>query len=414
MAVVLLALGSRGDVQPMSVLGGELVRRGIPASVIASHEYRDLVEERGARFVPVDISVAEVVANSRNRRLLLSTLAGQGLMLRNWVHRAREPFADAVASTVAPGDTVISGILAATAGMSAAEANGGRAATLLFTGQHPTAHRESHCFERWYRNSRRYNEWGAKVSWRGATSLGATLAAPIRRRLGLPRLGERGLTRRLDDHPILLAASPLLVPPAPDWPTHHVQTGHITDESGGPFPADLMDFLSTGPVFVGVGSFTGATGGEGLDILTETARRAGRPIITLAPAPDLVGRRSEHLYAVSGVNLEHLFPEVAGVVHHAGAGTAHAALRSGRPNVGVPFGVDQPYHADRLHRLGVGPPPVPFPKLDPARLAALIDELVASPRTAGYEQRAADVAERARAEDGLQRTVEALGRLGLL
>lgn len=408
MAVVLLALGSRGDVQPMSVLAGELTRRGVPARVVASREYRALVEERGAEFVPVDISVSDVVAQSRNRRLLLSTLAGQGMMLRSWVRQARESFAEAVTSAVNPGDTVVSGILAATAGVSAAEGNGGRAVTMLFTGQYPTAHRESHCFERWYRRSRRYNEWGARVSWRGAASLGTSLAAPIRRRLGLPRMGEGALVRRLDEHPILLAASPLLVPPAPDWPAHHHQTGHIVDPTVTPIPADLADFLTTSPVFVGVGSFTDATGAEGLDILADAARRAGRPIVTLAPAPHLAGRRSEHLFAATGVNLDELFPRVAGVVHHAGAGTAHAALRSGRPSVGVPLGVDQPYHADRLHRLGLGPAPVKFTRLTPERLAVLIDELVASPRTPGYEARAAELAARARAEDGLAETVDFL------
>ena len=48
-----------------------------------------------------------------------------------------------------------------------------------------------------------------------------------------------------------------------------------------------------------------------------------------------------------------LFPLAAAVVHHGGIGTSAEALRSGRPQLVLPVGGDQPDNAARLERLGV-------------------------------------------------------------
>lgn len=105
---------------------------------------------------------------------------------------------------------------------------------------------------------------------------------------------------------------------------------------------------------------------------------------------------------------------MAGVVHHGGAGSSQTGLRAGRPSVAVPFGVDQPYHAARLAALGVGPEPVPFPRLDAPRLTRLIGDLVGGPAAPGFAARARHVGELVRAEDGVGATVRAMRDLGLL
>lgn len=75
------------------------------------------------------------------------------------------------------------------------------------------------------------------------------------------------------------------------------------------------------------------------------------------------GLRAEHLpkeiFQVSQVPHDRLFPRMAAVVHHGGAGTTAAGLRAGKPSVIVPFFGDQPFWGDRVHALGAGPAPVP-------------------------------------------------------
>ncbi len=47
-----------------------------------------------------------------------------------------------------------------------------------------------------------------------------------------------------------------------------------------------------------------------------------------------------------------IFPRSKGILHHGGVGTMAAALRSGVPQVIMPFNVDQPFWAKRLFNLG--------------------------------------------------------------
>ena len=49
-----------------------------------------------------------------------------------------------------------------------------------------------------------------------------------------------------------------------------------------------------------------------------------------------------------------IFPHAATIVHQGGSGTTGQALRSGRPQLIVPYGWDQPDNGARLERLGVG------------------------------------------------------------
>ena len=79
---------------------------------------------------------------------------------------------------------------------------------------------------------------------------------------------------------------------------------------------------------------------------------------------------------VDGVPFSWLFPRVAAVVHHGGAGTTSAGLRAGVPSVVVPFFGDQPYWGQRVADLGVGPAPIPRKKLTAERLAQAIQVAV--------------------------------------
>ena len=57
-----------------------------------------------------------------------------------------------------------------------------------------------------------------------------------------------------------------------------------------------------------------------------------------------------------------LFPQMAAVVHHGGAGTTAAGLRAGIPSILVPHFADQPFWGQRIAALGVGPKPVMRPQ----------------------------------------------------
>jgi sterol 3beta-glucosyltransferase len=97
-----------------------------------------------------------------------------------------------------------------------------------------------------------------------------------------------------------------------------------------------------------------------------------------------------------------LFPRVAAVVHHGGAGTTAAALRAGVPQVVVPHMADQPYWGRRVHALGAGHKPLPRHELTAAGLAAA---LRAATGDVGMRTRAGDLAAAVRGEDGVAEAV---------
>ncbi|WP_432558406.1 glycosyltransferase [Granulicoccus sp. GXG6511] len=416
-AIVFVALGSRGDVEPMARLAGALGRRGAVVRVVALKEYAGLAAQQDVPFVPVDASLAEILTTAGRLRRFASTSGGQGWLLNRWARHVAEPATDAVLSAVQPGDTVLSGVLGAGVGPTLAEERGCPVATIAFSGQFPTLHRESHYFAHGFRRWEAYNRWGVNLNWSLVTAVGAPVTKALRARLGRPAWRTHQIRDAVDAHPRVVAASPVLIPPASDWPAGVHQTGFLfAPDPDARLDPELELFLADGPppVFIGMGSMTGATGREGFDLAIAAGRAAGRRVVVPAPDPGPSGRVAEDAYAITDAPHDLLFPQMAGLIHHGGAGTTQMGLRSGRPTVAAPFAADQPYHAWRLHRLGLGPEPVPFLRLTPERLARLTNDLVAGPDTAGFERRAADVRTRICAEDGIGQTIALLSQLELL
>jgi sterol 3beta-glucosyltransferase len=96
-----------------------------------------------------------------------------------------------------------------------------------------------------------------------------------------------------------------------------------------------------------------------------------------------------------------LFPQIAAVVHHRGAGRTAAGLRAGVPSVVTPLMGDQPFWG-RVFDLGVGPRPVSRSRLT---VDSLTESISRSVSDRGMRDRAASLGERIRAENGIANAV---------
>ena len=172
---------------------------------------------------------------------------------------------------------------------------------------------------------------------------------------------------------------------------------------------ELVDFIAAGPtpVYIGFGSMPAADREALSEVIGIALRRSGLRAVVNTGWAGLAPAAGEVL-TVSDVPHDWLFPQMAAVVHHAGAGTTAAGLRAGVPSVPVPFMVDQPFWAQRLKGLGVAPEVIPFRKLTADRLAGALTEATGNPE---YRRRAGDVAGRLAQEDGAAGVLRVLEQL---
>jgi UDP:flavonoid glycosyltransferase YjiC (YdhE family) len=218
---------------------------------------------------------------------------------------------------------------------------------------------------------------------------------------------------RTRDLPILYGFSPSVIAKPSDWDENTHVTGYwFLDAPDDWIPSSkLANFLDAGspPVYIGFGSMSHRNPVETADLVLEALRRSHQRAILLSGWGSLQGSDlPDTVFMIDSVPHAWLFPRMAAVVHHGGAGTTAAGLRAGVPSVIVPFFGDQPFWGQRIADLGVGPDPIPRNKLTVERLARAIQIAVSDK---DIHQRAAWLGEQIQAEDGNAHAVKIIGQI---
>jgi sterol 3beta-glucosyltransferase len=207
---------------------------------------------------------------------------------------------------------------------------------------------------------------------------------------------------------MLSAYSPTIIPHPVDWPDSVHVTGYLfLDTQTDWQPShELKAFLERGdpPVYFGFGSMSGRKPEELARLIIKAIARSGQRGLLLTGwgglDADLV---PDNVFVVKSAPHSWLFPRMAAVVHHGGAGTTAEGLRAGVPNVIVPFIFDQYFWGARIKALGLGPDPIPQKNLSADRLARAIKIAVTD---SGMKQRAATCGMAIRAENGTENAVK--------
>lgn len=204
--------------------------------------------------------------------------------------------------------------------------------------------------------------WANRMLWQlGMPIAGLALRGVVnrgRRRLGLPPV-ENPLAE-IARHPVLLAADRDLAPLGEGTSELVVATDAWVLDEPAPYVDPRIDAfldLDPPPIYVGFGSMVAKRSLELAAHAVAAARALGRGLI-LAGGWAALDRHvidAGDVLTVSEVPHRAVFPRVAAVVHHGGAGTTTAAARAGVPQVILPHLLDQYYWAHRVERLGLGP-----------------------------------------------------------
>ncbi|MFI8193359.1 glycosyltransferase [Streptomyces sp. NPDC085946] len=390
MRILIITAGSRGDVAPYTGLGRRLLEAGHQVAVAAHPSFAALLGGCGLDHRPVPGDPRGLIrdwarAASREETQALTRAYADGL-------------ADGVAKAVADGaDLLLTASGPAPLSRTAGEAFGvpviGTYLVPSFaTGRFPLPNA---------RNTGGPGPEGNLAAGRDvlrrAEGVFAGAVTRLRALLGLPAGAPAA---PVDVRPVFHGFSPRVVPRPEDWPSWAEVVGYWwpARPDGWQPPAELVDFLQAGPppVFIGFGSMAVGQGERLGELVAAAVRRAGVRAVVQEGWAGLSGRGDDVL-AVGDVPHDWLFPRVAAVVHHAGAGTTAAGLRAGVPAVPVPVMADQPFWASRLYELGVAPRPVPFQGLTAEALGDAITACLSEP---AHHRRAAGLARGIAAEDG--------------
>lgn len=216
--------------------------------------------------------------------------------------------------------------------------------------------------------------------------------------------------------PMLFGFSPSLVARPKAWGPHMHLTGAWFDDADttAHLVPELAAFLqkhndlANKPVVIGFGSIICPEPEAMQALLAEALRRLGRPAIVLRGWSGLpLEGWPENVLAVPYAPHHLLYPHVAAVVHHGGAGHTHAAARAGAVQVVVPHNVDQFFWARRVAEAHAGVD-LPRVKLTAETLHEALAEATTSP---ALQAGAAALARHLAAEDGLARAVDVLSHV---
>jgi sterol 3beta-glucosyltransferase len=409
MKVLILAHGTRGDVQPYAALAVALEQAGHRAVLAAPAASVSLVAPYGLQFQPVhdgpntlldDPSIREAI-ETNYRGLRGKTIAMQ-VMRRSKPLMARV-FADMVAAARGGADLIVHapGI----PGHRLAEAIDAPAVpALLQPVWVPTAAFPNPMLP--LPVPRTLN----RASYLSTALMLRTFGSIADTALDLPRRARRhDILSRPDGRPatVLQGFTRHLLPPGSDYPPWVRTTGFwfLPAPATWTPPAELTDFLQAGepPVYIGFGSMAGTDPQRMGKIVTEAVRLARvRAVLVTGWGGIHLDHSPDHVLQVTDAPHDWLFPRTAAIVHHGGSGTTGAALAAGRPQVICPFVADQPFWATRAHAAGVAAPPQPQHRLTPEGLAGAIRQAVTDARIA---RRAEEISTAVRAEDGARTAV---------
>jgi len=115
-----------------------------------------------------------------------------------------------------------------------------------------------------------------------------------------------------------------------------------------------------------------------------------------------------NVFVIESAPHEWLFPQVAAVIHHGGAGTVAAALRAGVPQMIFPFFGDQFFWAQRVLALGVGLVNFHSKSVTSAKVKEAMITLILDVKIRMQSEQLGDII---RSENGVERAVKVFHQL---
>jgi sterol 3beta-glucosyltransferase len=381
MLITVLAAGTRGDTQPYIALGIELKKAGHHVRITAFENDEAFIKSFGLEFYKVKGDISAVASSEGTKgareadnplKLLLSFNK-----LKSMAFEMQKDFFNACAGS----DAIVYHPGAAIGYFAAQHFNIPSILATPFP-MTPTRDYPALVFYNLPRLGRRYNllthKIFEKIMWFAS---GANIKKFWKEEFGK---SPEGFTcpfgmQNTELAPTIISCSNYVFPRPSDWPEYVYNTGYwFLDEDANWKPSvELTNFIGSGtpPVYVGFGSIADhALAVKTTELVIDALKLSGQRGILATGWGGMSKMENipKDIFILESAPHSWLFPQMAAVVHHGGAGTTAAGLRAGVPGVVIPFSNDQFAWGRRVYELGVASKPVPRKNLTAEKLADAI------------------------------------------
>ena len=422
MHILILTLGSRGDVQPYVALGQGLKAAGHTVTLCTSNRFESFITEHGLHYGYMNDEMLQLMDSVQGRELmedatnLWEIIKAMRNLSKQVAPLQRKMLHDSWDAAQAASPDLILFHPKTYGGPHIAEKLGIPAILamplpmLVPTAENPSMGFPNLPLGGWY------NQLTYQVSNTVFAFSAGKLVKDWRAEHHLPPQPKFDIlhTQTGEQIPVVHCYSRHIAPEPTDWPDNVIASGYwfLDQQPTWEQPHELQAFLNSGaaPVYVGFGSMAGRDPERLTRIVIEALQQAQvRGILATGWGGLATNDLPETIFKLDQAPHDWLFPQMAAVVHHGGAGTTAAGLRAGCPTVVCPFFGDQPFWGQRVHELGVGSEPIPQKKLTVEKLASAIRVVTTD---ASIRQRAKTLGEKLRQEDGIATAIAFIETVG--
>ncbi len=205
----------------------------------------------------------------------------------------------------------------------------------------------------------------------------------------------------------LSLTSPAVLKRPSDWPDNTYLVGPWHEPDKEEVDQIVLDFVNRkDTVYAGFGSMKKGNPQKITAEIIKGVKKLNMQVLVstgwggLAVSQDFVN--DPDVMFVKSVSHTKIFPLVKVILHHGGIGTTHAALRAGTPSVIVPFIVDQPWWAHKLHKQELGPKSLPLRKLKSKKVSQRILQALR------YQSKVFNIAQDMKLDNGVVETIKIL------
>lgn len=387
MKILIISIGTRGDIEPFLAVGRILKTFGHEVYCAIPEQYGYLAQEIGLEFRSLGPEFLDIVNDPDGRRVLsnegnwiqylLSLFRHFKKHIRNGENLLRRQAA--FVEEINPDRIVHSGLASYPVLW---EMENRHKSILILPIPYiifPTPERSHVIFN---------VDWGPVFNRFSYKIQNLILAREIKksaRILQLPlHLSEKALMRRFLEYKTIFTVSPTLVPPL-DYP--QVRTlgfyASLRDPDWKP-PINLLHFIERHEkiLFITFGSMASNHPEKTTTLITRLLQDHNIPAIINTAAGGLT-ELTEYDHALihftHTVPYEWILPKMYAIIHHGGSGTTHSGLRHGCPTLILPHLFDQKMWNRTIARKELGPKGIRISKITEKNLSPLLLDLYHNP-----------------------------------